>query len=53
MYDAITKFQQKNYTDKCFQKTIQKSENKRKQRDVKKTRKSYIPNNLVNLKKLI
>ena len=53
MYDANTRFQQKNYTDKCFQKTLQKSENKRKERDVKQTRKSYIPNNLVNLKKLI
>ena len=53
MYDAITKFQQKNYTDTCFQKTIQKSENKRKERDVKLTRKSYISKDLVNLKKLI
>ena len=50
MYDALTKFQQKSYKDKCFQKTIQKSENKRKERDI---RKSHIPNNLVNLKKLI
>ena len=33
MYDAITKFQQKNYTDKYFQKTIQKNENKRKERE--------------------
>ena len=33
MYDAINKFQQKNYTDMCFQKTIQKSENKRKERE--------------------
>ena len=35
MYDAITKFQQKNYADKGFWKTIQKSENKMKERDVK------------------
>ena len=34
MYDAMTKFQQKNYADKgFFQKTIQKSENKRKERE--------------------
>ena len=34
MYDAMTKFQQKNYADKgFFQKTIQKSENKRKEKE--------------------
>ena len=35
MYDVITTFQKKSYTDKCIWKTIQKSQNKRKERDVK------------------